>query len=113
MRDFPREIDAPVELQTLRSSCGPVAAWQVLRARGVEVEPSELLRALRFDPSVGTFMIGVAVALSAFGLDVVFHTDPDPAPTLAEQALYADARRAGIPIRPALHLAGLIARLEA
>jgi hypothetical protein len=112
MRDFPREADAPPELQDLPSNCGPIAVWQVLRAHGVEPAPSELLGALRFDAVEGTFMIGIAVALSAFGFAVVFHTDPDPTPTPLEQSLYGTAQQGGIPIRPALPLAGLRERLE-
>src|SRR5688500_16388500 len=81
MREFPSEGEAPAELQDLPSNCGPVAVWQVLRSHSIDATPSELLEALRFDPTEGTFMIAIAVALSAFGLVVALHTDPDPSPT--------------------------------
>jgi hypothetical protein len=53
------------------------------------------------------FTIGIGVALAEHGLDVVFHSDPDPEIPPPERAMYARARRLGIPIEPAIDLSRL------
>ena len=94
--DFPRYFDAPEELKAIEGSCGPIAAWQVLRYFGREVIPGQLLADCRFDAVVGVYAIGLAVALAQRELRVHFYTDTDPAPSVVEQLLYADARKLGV-----------------
>jgi len=53
------------------------------------------------------FTIGIAVALAEHGLEVVFHSDPDPDIHPFERALYARARRLGMSVEPAINISRL------
>lgn len=111
---LPSEFEAPGALRTLpfAASCGPVSAWQVLHYFGRDAAPEEIIRACRFDPGVGTYAIGIAVALAEFGLRVEFSTDPDPAPNPVERELYQQASELGVTVTPGLSLSELSSRLD-
>lgn len=110
-RDFPLPSEAPPELRDLDGSCGLLAAWQVLWFFDRVPAPGELCRVSRFDPAVGTFAIGLAVALRHLGLSVDFFSDVDPDPTPVERDLYREAAARGVVPRPALDLPTLGKRL--
>jgi len=100
-RVFPSILDAPDDLCELAHTgggCGPLAAWLVLRHFGREVPSTEVLRACRFDPELGTFAIAIAVGLAECGLSVEFSTDTDPAPTPLEREMYDRAREIDLTI---------------
>lgn len=94
--DFPRHTDAPAELRLLPGSCGPVSAWQTLTHFGRKVTPADLLADCRFDPAVGAYTIGLAVAFARRALRVDFYSDADRDYAEAEQALFSEAHELGI-----------------
>lgn len=104
---FPRAVDAPASLRALEGSCGPVAAWQVLKHFGYEIDISELLDRSQFDSEVGAYAIGLAVALAEYGLRVFFYSDADPEPGPVELALHRRAKSLGVTFRPGADLVGL------
>ena len=87
--------------------CGVLAAWVVLRHFHVRTSSESLLRAIRYSRKWGVFTIGIAVALAEHGLEVVFHSDPDPDIHPLERVLYARARRLGISVEPAINISRL------
>src|SRR5262245_47066687 len=113
-RVLPSEFEAPGALRTLSlaAGCGPVSAWQVLHYFGRDAEPTGIIRACRFDPAVGTYAVGIAVALAEFGLHVEFSTDADPAPNPVERELYQQASVLRVAVTPGLSLSELAPRLD-
>lgn len=109
--NFPRPIDAPDTLRSITANCGPISAWQVLKFFGKNVSPDELLQSCRFDPVVGVYAIGLAVALADIGLTVTFYSDPDPDPSLVEREFYSQARRLALDLRPGAGLPDLDAAM--
>lgn len=106
-RDFPLLVEVPTELRDMPSTCGPVAVWQVLKYYELTSLPIHLLQDCAFDPSIGTFPIGLAVALARAGLRVVFSSDEDTHPTLLEQELYSSALALGVQFAPGMTLSQL------
>ena len=53
-----------------------------------------------------------AVGLHRLGLRPAFFIDPDPAPTPIEQRAYRAAAALGLPVRPALSVEAMVARLR-
>jgi hypothetical protein len=104
MLRLPPWSDAPRALLTADGHCGALAAWVVLRHFGVGTSSASLLRSCRYSRQWGVFTIGIAVALAEHGIDVVFHTDPDPDIQPLERTLYARARRLAIPVEPPIHV---------
>ena len=98
---------APAALLRLDGHCGALAAWVVLRHCHIRTSSASLVQALRHSRKWGVFTIGIAVALAEHGLEVVFHSDPDPDMAPPERALYARARRLRIPIEPAIDISRL------
>jgi hypothetical protein len=84
-----------------------LAAWIVLRHFRTRTSAARLLRSTGHSANLGTFTIGIAVALAEHGLDVVFHTDPDPDIQPLERKLYARAQQLRIPLAPSVHLSHL------
>ena len=111
LRTFPTLADAPWSLWKDPGNCGLVTAWAVLRHFRRRVDSRRLAAECRWSETDGTFLIALAVALHGHGLDVVFHTDPDPAPHRIERACYLRAAKLGIPVRPALGLEDVLCRL--
>jgi hypothetical protein len=112
-RELPADFDAPDELlDTGDSGCGPVVTWQVLRYFALDISPGEIIAACRYDHEVGTYAIGIAVALAQFGLQVEFLTDRDPAPNPVEVELYAVAAALGVAVTGGATLTQLAPRLD-
>ena len=103
----------PPSLCYAGDSCGPQAAWLVLRHFGLRPRAGRLLRLSRWTPEGGAHAVGLAVALAEYGLEVELHTDPDPSPEPVELELYARAAALGVPVRAPAPLAALVAHAEA
>src|SRR3954469_7916849 len=104
---LPHWSAAPTALVSTDRHCGPLAAWIVLRHFRTRTSAARLLRSTGHSANLGTFTIGIAVALAEHGLDVVFHTDPDPDIQPLERKLYARAQQLRIPLAPSVHLSHL------
>lgn len=99
---------APDVLKKLDGNCGPITAWVVLRHFGITASASRLIKSCGYTPEYGVSTIGLAVALREHGLEVLFHTEPDPKPTLAEKELFIKALHLGIPVCNAVSLRVLL-----
>jgi hypothetical protein len=109
--DFPPPAEAPPELRG-DGACGLLSAWQVLCYFNRHSDVRELVRACRYDPDVGVYAIGLAVALARAGLVVEFHSEPDPNPEPVERELYSEAAAFDIVSQPAISIAEVGERLE-
>jgi|GEM_PF-115039 len=99
---------APVVLKKLDGNCGPITAWVVLKYFGITASASRLIKSCGYVPGYGVSAIGLAVAFRERGLEVIFHTEPDPNPTPAEKELVKKALNLGIPVRNAVSLRVLL-----
>lgn len=109
---IPAPFEAPMALLGLTGNCGPMSVWMVLRLFRKSVSATRVIRACRHTERVGCYGIALALALHKFGLQVTFHTDPDPDIQPLEARCYHWARRRGIPIEPALTLMEMRARVR-
>lgn len=107
--DFPHPFDAPIPLLAADNHCGLIAAWTVLRFFAKRTTVRRLRTSSGYTKTNGVYAIGLALALREHGLGVRFHTDRDPGPAASERKLYAEARRRGIAIGPALSVPVLVA----
>lgn len=103
--DWPQ---APPALLALDGHCGLLAAWQVLRHFSRRVPASRIVPACGYTKRYGVFTIGLAAGLADLGLDVAFHSEPDPRVRAPERSCYSRARALGIPIEGALSLDQLL-----
>ncbi len=77
-------------------------------AFGKRVSTHALTEDCRYTKRHGVFTIGLATCLKVHGLQVSFHTDPDPAIGGYERRCYAQAAKLGILPRPAIDLPALV-----
>jgi hypothetical protein len=112
MLDFPHWRDAPLSLREDPIACGPLALWQVFRYFGIERSATEIVEACAFDPAIGTFTVGLALAAHEAGLHVELFSDVDPNPHVTERALYARAAAYGIAPVPSPSLLHLLDSLD-
>jgi len=89
---------APRRLLALREHCGPLAVWCALRVFRRRASSEQIIRATAHTENEGVFTIAMATALHQHGLQVSFHSEPDPAPKPTERSHYRIARHEGIPI---------------
>ncbi len=119
---FPPNDEIPTDLQS-HTECGPRAVWLTLRYFGLDRSPAEIKEACGFIPEVtdgaynkvhGTYLVGVAVALKEFGLDVEWSGhDPEPDPEVPVNArLIARAEQLGFVPIGALMMSELVGRLD-
>lgn len=109
--DLPGWHDAPRALLALPGPCGLVSAWATLRHFNRRTSAARLREVCRWTHAHGTFPIALAVAFKEHGLDVSFHSDPDPAPRRIERACFRQAAKLGIAIQPALPLRSILAHV--
>jgi hypothetical protein len=85
---YPSIESVPEELRKLDGACGPISVWLVLSRHGINAEPNDILRLCGYNEARGTFIVCMAEALQRLGLNVSFHSDPDPTPQADEVAAY-------------------------
>lgn len=85
---YPSIESIPEELSGLDGACGPISTWLVLSRHEISAKPADILRLCRYNKQHGTFMVCMAEALQSWGLQVSFHSDPDPDPQADEVAAY-------------------------
>jgi hypothetical protein len=105
---FPDWREAPKELLAIDGHCGLLAAWSVLRHFGVPAEVPRLVQGCLYTKRWGVFAISLATCLKVHGLQVSFHSDPDDDIGWWERRGYADARRVGLQMGPALDVQALL-----
>lgn len=103
---------APASLRIREDLCGPIAAWQALRFFDKRAHARRLIELCGWRPQVGTFAIGVAVAIAKYGLRVEFQSDRDPQPQPPELPLYDEARRLGVSFKKPQSLGRLLKGLK-
>ena len=96
MIDFPSFLDAPAQLHHLEANCGVLVAWGALRYFHKRASVTHLIKACRHTKRHGVFTIALALALKEHGLNISFHSDPDPAPERTERKCYRMAEELGI-----------------
>jgi hypothetical protein len=107
----PSPWDAPRALLAAEGNCGLLSVWMVLKSYRRHTSSARILRACRHTKKYGTFTIALAVALREHGLEVRFHSEPDPSPRRIERAAYRVAAKAGVRLGPALRLQELLDRI--
>lgn len=104
---------APAKLLAVDGHCGLLAAWCVIRHYQRRTSADRLIQACGYTRRYGVFTIGLATALWEHGLDVLFHSDPDPDMKPQERRFYLRARTLQIPLLPATSVTALLAHVEA
>jgi hypothetical protein len=92
---LPSAFDAPFRLMEIDGNCGLLVAWVAFRHFGVRISCSDLIKACGHSRRYGVFTIALATALQERGLDVTFHSDPDPDIKPVERRFYSKARKMG------------------
>jgi hypothetical protein len=106
------QCDAPEGLWSYGGNCGLLAAWVAIKHYHRRTCSYRLTRMCGYTKRHGVFTIGLAVALREHGLDVQFHSDPDPDMKPIEGRFYSKARGLKIPILPAVSLGTLLQHIE-
>lgn len=109
---LPSAFEAPFRLWEVDGNCGLLVAWVACRHFGVRVSSSTLIKACGHSRRYGVFTIALATALQERGLDVTFHSDPDPDIISVERRFYGKARRLGIPLRSSQPLRILLKHVQ-
>ena len=105
--NLPNWWEAPRALLETDGHCGLLAAWIVLRYFRKRVSAQNVTKASGYTKRHGVFTVGLATCLKMHGLQVSFHTDPDPQIGPFEKRCYGRAARLGILPHPALELSAL------
>lgn len=96
----------------MKGHCGLLAAWVVLHHFGKRISVPKLVTACGYTKRHGVFTVGLAAGLKEHGLQVSFHSDPDPHVGGFEKLCYARASRVGVLVEPALGLSGILWELR-
>jgi|SRR6185437_2428392 len=110
--NLPNWWEAPSTLLETEGHCGLLAAWMVLKHFRKRVSARSVTQGCRHTQLHGVFSVALATCLKLHGLEVAFHTDPDPNIGPFENRCYARATRLGILPRPALELSALSSALR-
>jgi hypothetical protein len=99
---------APKSLLEIDGHCGLLAAWMVIRHFRKRVSTESLIKACSYTRRHGIFSVGLAAGLKAHGLQVSFHTQPDPEIGSFERRCYSKAARIGIHPQLPLDLSSIL-----
>jgi hypothetical protein len=106
---FPSPWDAPEKLLAVEGHCALIAAWCVIKHYRRRTSADRLIRMCGHTPPNGVFPVGLAVALMQHGLDVTFHTEPDPDMEPLEVRFYQRAQAMRLPVLPPVTIRELLA----
>ncbi len=99
--------EIPDQLLQLEANGGIFAIWKIFQHYGIDLEIADLVQLCRHNNEDGSFGIALAVGLKKLGLEVSFHTDPDPHQHPTEVLCYQEAKQLQIPLQPALSYSAL------
>lgn len=105
--NLPNWWEAPSGLLETDGHCGLLATWIVLRHFRKRVSVGSVREGCQLTKGHGIFTVGLATCLKMHGLQVSFHTDPDPQIGSFEKHCYGRAASLGIHPHPALELSAL------
>ncbi len=106
---FPSPWDAPEKLLGMEGHCALITAWCVLTHYRRRTSANRLIRVCGHTRPHGVFPVGLAVALMQHGLDVTFHTEPDPNIEPLELRFYQRAEALRLPVLPPVTVGELLA----
>lgn len=109
---LPNWWEAPSALLEIDGHCGPLAAWMVLKHFRKRASVRSVTDGCRYTKRHGTFTVGLAACLKIHGLQVAFHTDPDPHIGQFEKRCYSRAARTGILPQTAIELSEIVHSLH-
>lgn len=108
----PQVDEAPLELLSLESNCGPLTIWWILQYFGRRVGAKRIVRDSHHSAKAGVYAICMATCLREYGFRVRFFSDEDARPHLAEKLCYSRSKSLGIEICPAVVAETLLKQLK-